>query len=96
MAYGVSACRSAASGRRITVCTGTLVAPRKRKSIGEDTGQVGHCLSLTAKPSFEVPEILVRRLFERNARRMIDGLRHEIALRTRRDANARAGQSRNP
>jgi ribosome-associated toxin RatA of RatAB toxin-antitoxin module len=36
---------------------------------------------LTAKPTFNVPGMVLRRLLERDAREMIDGLRAEIALR---------------
>ena len=36
---------------------------------------------LTAKPAFNVPGMVLRRLLDRDAREMIDGLRAEIALR---------------
>ena len=36
---------------------------------------------LTAKPAFSVPGMVLRKLLDRDAREMIDGLRAEIALR---------------
>jgi carbon monoxide dehydrogenase subunit G len=38
--------------------------------------------ALTAKPAFGVPAFVIRRLLQRDARAMIDGLRLEIASRT--------------
>ena len=39
---------------------------------------------LTAQPSFDVPEFLLKRLFRRDSGQMIQGLRHEIAARSTR------------
>ena len=39
---------------------------------------------LTAKPAFEVPGFVLRKLLDREARAMIDGLRGEIGARARR------------
>jgi hypothetical protein len=36
---------------------------------------------LTAKPAFSVPGMVLRKLLDRDAREMIDGLRNEITLR---------------
>lgn len=42
---------------------------------------------LTARPSFSVPEFLLTRLLERDAKQMIDRLRGEIAARGRNQAS---------
>ena len=39
---------------------------------------------LTAQPSFEVPQFLLKRLLKRDSGEMIDGLRREIAARSAR------------
>jgi len=43
---------------------------------------------LTARPSFDVPEFLLKRLLKRDAQRMIDQLRTEIAARARQTSKA--------
>ena len=45
----------------------------------EDATEIGY--ELTARPAFGVPGFVIRRLLERDARAMIDGLRAEIAAR---------------
>lgn len=52
----------------------TVTAHEKRTTIG---------YRLTAKPSFSVPEFVLTRLLKRDAGRMIEGLRTEMARRAR-------------
>jgi ribosome-associated toxin RatA of RatAB toxin-antitoxin module len=52
-----------------------------RWTIGRTGGETRVTYALTAKPSFDVPEFLLKRLLKRDATRMIDGLKAEIATR---------------
>jgi len=42
---------------------------------------------LSAKPSFDVPEFLLKRLLKRDASQMIERLKAEVAARARQPAN---------
>jgi carbon monoxide dehydrogenase subunit G len=50
----------------------------------EENGQTVILYELTAQPSFDVPEFLLKRLLRRDAGQMIEGLRREIAARSGR------------
>jgi ribosome-associated toxin RatA of RatAB toxin-antitoxin module len=50
-------------------------------TISDRGGRTEVQYALTAAPAFEVPGFLLRRLLDRDARAMIDGLRGEIAAR---------------
>jgi carbon monoxide dehydrogenase subunit G len=52
----------------------------------EENGQTVILYKLTAEPSFDVPQFLLKRLLRRDAGQMIDGLRREIAARSDRGA----------
>ncbi len=49
--------------------------------ITDETGRVAITYALTAKPSFDVPEFVLKRLLARDASRMIQNLRVEFANR---------------
>ena len=53
----------------------------------EENGHTQILYELTARPSFEVPQFLLKRLLRRDAGQMIDGLRREIAARSARDTS---------
>jgi carbon monoxide dehydrogenase subunit G len=50
----------------------------------EENGQTVILYELTAQPSFDVPEFLLKRLLRRDSEQMIEGLRGEIAARSAR------------
>jgi ribosome-associated toxin RatA of RatAB toxin-antitoxin module len=50
-------------------------------TISENDGHVQIAYTLTAKPTFDVPDFLLTRLLKRDAQTMIDRLRTEIARR---------------
>jgi ribosome-associated toxin RatA of RatAB toxin-antitoxin module len=50
-------------------------------TIAEQDGRTTVTYRLRAKPSFDVPEFLLKRLLKRDAGEMIEGLRREIATR---------------
>jgi ribosome-associated toxin RatA of RatAB toxin-antitoxin module len=52
-----------------------------RWAVATKDGQTGIEYTLTAEPSFDVPEFLLRRLLKRDARRMIENLQAEVARR---------------
>ena len=52
-------------------------------TIAERDGWTVVTYELSAKPSFDVPEFLLKRLLERDANRMIERLKAEIAARAR-------------
>jgi hypothetical protein len=62
------------SGRSFRTYEGTW-------EILQDQGQTVIRYELTAQPSFDVPEFLLGRLLKRDATRMIDALREEMAVR---------------
>jgi ribosome-associated toxin RatA of RatAB toxin-antitoxin module len=49
-----------------------------------ESGRTEILYELTAQPSFEVPQFLLKRLLKRDSGAMIDGLRREIAARSAR------------
>jgi carbon monoxide dehydrogenase subunit G len=49
----------------------------------EEGGQTAIAYELRARPSFDLPEFLLKRLLKRDALRMIDSLRAEIGARSR-------------
>jgi ribosome-associated toxin RatA of RatAB toxin-antitoxin module len=53
-------------------------------TITEDDGHATIAYDLTATPSFDVPEFLLKRLFKRNAAQMIERLQIEMAARSHR------------
>ena len=53
-------------------------------TITERDGTTHVTYELSAKPSFDVPEFLLKRLFKRDASQMIDRLKAEIGARARR------------
>jgi hypothetical protein len=55
----------------------------------EENGQTVIQYELTAQPSFDVPQFLLKRLLRRDAGQMIEGLRREIAERSARRTTAR-------
>jgi carbon monoxide dehydrogenase subunit G len=55
----------------------------------EENGQTVILYDLTAQPSFDVPQFLLRRLLKRDAGLMIAGLRREIAAQSARRTSAR-------
>ena len=55
-------------------------------TITERNGQAAIAYELTATPSFDVPEFLLKRLLKRNAAQMIERLQTEIAARSRQVA----------
>ena len=65
------------SGRSFTRYEGTWL-------LCEVNGQTQILYELTAQPSFDVPEFLLKRLLRRDSGQMIDGLRREIAARSTR------------
>ena len=65
------------SGRSFTRYEGTWL-------LCEVNGQTQILYELTAQPSFDVPEFLLKRLLRRDSGQMIDGLRREIAARATR------------
>ncbi len=56
-------------------------------TVVERDGATRICYELSAQPSFPVPEFLLKRLLERDAVRMIERLKVEIAARARRLTN---------
>jgi ribosome-associated toxin RatA of RatAB toxin-antitoxin module len=52
-------------------------------SVTANAGQTSIEYTLTAEPSFDVPEFLLKRLLKRDSSRMIENLRTEVALRAR-------------
>ena len=50
-------------------------------TITEQVGQTAIAYQLTAKPTFDVPEFLLKRLLKRDAKEMIERLTKEIAAR---------------
>ena len=52
-------------------------------TITENDGHAAIVYELIAKPSFDVPEFLLKRLLKRDALQMIEQLRTEIAVRSR-------------
>jgi ribosome-associated toxin RatA of RatAB toxin-antitoxin module len=52
-------------------------------TITENDGQAAIAYELTAKPSFDVPEFLLKRLLKRDAMQMIERLQAEMAARPR-------------
>jgi ribosome-associated toxin RatA of RatAB toxin-antitoxin module len=52
-------------------------------TISENDGQAAIAYELTAKPSFDVPEFLLKRLLKRDAMQMIERLQTEMAARSR-------------
>ena len=50
----------------------------------EEDGRTEIVYELTAQPSFDVPEFLLKRLLKRDSAQMIESLRHEIAARSAR------------
>ena len=65
------------SGRSFTRYEGTW-------RLCELNGQTQILYELTAQPSFDVPEFLLKRLLKRDSAQMIEGLRREIAARSTR------------
>lgn len=65
------------SGRSFTRYEGTWL-------LCEVNGQTQILYELTAQPSFDVPEFLLKRLLRRDSGQMIEGLRREIAARSTR------------
>ena len=65
------------SGRSFTRYEGTWL-------LCEVNGQTQILYQLTAQPSFDVPEFLLKRLLRRDSGQMIEGLRREIAARSTR------------
>jgi hypothetical protein len=55
-------------------------------TITEHDGRTSVGYELTAKPSFDVPDFILKRLLKRDAIQMIERLQVEIAARSRRDA----------
>jgi hypothetical protein len=53
-------------------------------TITESGGQTAIAYRLTAKPSFDVPEFLLKRLLKRDASQMIQRLQAEIVARSLR------------
>jgi ribosome-associated toxin RatA of RatAB toxin-antitoxin module len=53
-------------------------------TITEREGRTAIVYQLTAKPSFDVPEFLLKRLLKRDARQMIERLQAEMAARFRK------------
>jgi len=51
-------------------------------TIGTDRGRTTVQYELIARPAFDVPGFVLRRLLDRDARTMIEGLRSEITART--------------
>lgn len=56
-------------------------------TIAERDGQTTVTYELSAKPSFDVPEFLLKRLLKRDASQMIERLKAEIADRARQPVN---------
>jgi ribosome-associated toxin RatA of RatAB toxin-antitoxin module len=56
-------------------------------TIAERDGTTHVTYELSAKPSFDVPEFLLKRLLKRDASQMIERLKAEIAARARQPAN---------
>jgi len=56
-------------------------------TIAERDGQTHVTYELSANPSFDVPEFLLKRLLKRDASRMIERLKAEIEARARQRAN---------
>jgi ribosome-associated toxin RatA of RatAB toxin-antitoxin module len=65
------------SGRSFTRYEGTWL-------LCEVNGETQILYELTAQPSFDVPEFLLKRLLRRDSGQMIEGLRREIAARSTR------------
>jgi ribosome-associated toxin RatA of RatAB toxin-antitoxin module len=65
------------SGRSFTRYEGTWL-------LCDVNGQTQILYELTAQPSFDVPEFLLKRLLRRDSGQMIEGLRREIAARSTR------------
>jgi len=55
-------------------------------TISEHNGRTEIAYELTAQPAFSVPEFVLRKLLNRDARLMIDGLRNEVGVRTLRQS----------
>lgn len=55
----------------------------------ETNGRTTISYELEAKPGFDVPEFILKRLLKRDAARMIEGLRREMAARPARDVASR-------
>lgn len=53
-------------------------------TIDEHGGATALTYSLAAKPAFSVPDFVIKKLLDRNARKMIDHLRAEVAARARK------------
>lgn len=56
-------------------------------TVAERNGSTHVTYELTAAPSFEVPEFLLKRLFKRDAAQMIERLKAEIGARARQPVN---------
>jgi hypothetical protein len=67
-------------------CGNSFSSYEGRWTVAEVGGQTNINYELTARPAFEVPEFLLRRLLKRDSTRMIQRLTAEIAAR--RQANA--------
>jgi carbon monoxide dehydrogenase subunit G len=52
--------------------------------VAENAGRVAITYNLTAQPTFEVPQFVLKRLLKRNAHQMIDALTREIEARAPR------------
>jgi ribosome-associated toxin RatA of RatAB toxin-antitoxin module len=60
----------------------------------EEDGGTAITYELVSKPTFAVPGSLLKRLFKRDARTMIEGLRAEMAARAARAAHGGVGRRR--
>jgi hypothetical protein len=56
-------------------------------TISEREGETHVTYELSANPSFDVPEFLLKRLLKRDASRMIERLKSEIEARARQHVN---------
>lgn len=56
-------------------------------AIAERDGKTHVTYELSAKPSFDIPEFLLKRLLKRDASQMIERLKAEISARARQPAN---------
>jgi len=68
-------------------CGSSFARYEGRWTIAEKDGYTRITYELSAQPSFEVPEFLLKRLFKRDATHMIERLKTEIGARARQPMN---------